>query len=252
MASKACCELAPVSANYENKGRWETVAGVKTYVVGNENADRAILDIYDVFGASSQTIQGADRLAALTSALVFVPDLFEGNPLDRSLIPPDTEEKQQKVQAFITGPANVEKNMSRVLQIREEIGSKWPSVEEHVGIFGLCWGGKIAILACGEDNKGQGRHFTVSGTAHPGGLDAKDAENTNAPHILLASPGEPEDIVAQCKEILSQPGKVGEVETYSTMFHGWMGARANLEDAANLTEYERGYKQAADFFSKYL
>ncbi len=36
------------------------------------------------------------------------------------------------------------------------------------------------------------------------------------------------------------------------MFHGWMGARANLEKEDNLKEYERGYKQVADFFAKYL
>jgi dienelactone hydrolase len=83
-------------------------------------------------------------------------------------------------------------------------------------------------------------------------LDAKDAEALTSPHICLASPGEPANVVAQFKEILSQPGKTGEVETYGTMFHGWMGARANLKDEANLKEYERGYKQVADFFAKHL
>ena len=72
------------------------------------------------------------------------------------------------------------------------------------------------------------------------------------PHICLASPGEPQDVVAKYKEILSHPGKTGEVETYSKMFHGWMGARAKLTDETNLKEYERGYKQIADFFAKYL
>lgn len=58
--------------------------------------------------------------------------------------------------------------------------------------------------------------------------------------------------MAQYKEILARPGKSGVVETYEGMFHGWMGARARLEDEKNRTEYERGYQQAADFFSKYL
>ncbi|KAH6871771.1 hypothetical protein B0T10DRAFT_590516 [Thelonectria olida] len=249
MASKACCELAPVSAEYVNTGRWEMVAGVNTYIVGNEKAEKAIIDIYDVFGVVSQTIQGADRLAASTSALVFLPDLFDGKPLDKSLVPTDTEEKQRQVMAFVAGPANIATNLEKVLKIREEIGRRWLAVEDHIGIFGLCWGGKVAILACGNDNENKGRRFNVSGTAHPGQLtirkrrlEVKDAEATNVPHILLASPGEPEDVVAQYKE----------VETYSTMFHGWMGARANLEDPANLKEYERGYKQTAEFFSKYL
>ncbi len=96
-------------------------------------------------------------------------------------------------------------------------------------------------------------HAAQSLTAAPDSrLDAKDAEAHTVPHICLASPGEPADVVAQYKEILSRPGKVGEVETYTTMFHGWMGARANLAKEDNLAEYERGYKQVADFFNAHL
>ena len=43
-----------------------------------------------------------------------------------------------------------------------------------------------------------------------------------------------------------------KVETYATMPHGWMGARANLSNPDNLKEYERGYNQLAGFFAKYL
>jgi dienelactone hydrolase len=68
----------------------------------------------------------------------------------------------------------------------------------------------------------------------------------------LASPGEPADLVAQYAEILSKPGKTGVVETYGSMFHGWMGARAKLDDEENRSEYERGYQQVAEFFSKHL
>lgn len=89
-------------------------------------------------------------------------------------------------------------------------------------------------------------------TFDPRSLDAKDAENTTVPHILLASPGEPADVVAQCKEVLSKQGKTGVVETYSTMFHGWMGARANLNNEENAKEYERGYSQVSGFFDKHL
>lgn len=72
------------------------------------------------------------------------------------------------------------------------------------------------------------------------------------PYICLASPGEPADVVAQYKEILSKPGSASVVETYSTMFHGWMGARAKLNDETNRAEYERGYNQAAEFLGKHL
>ena len=34
--------------------------------------------------------------------------------------------------------------------------------------------------------------------------------------------------------------KVNEVETYGSMHHGWMGARANFESEENVKEFERG------------
>ena len=75
-----------------------------------------------------------------------------------------------------------------------------------------------------------------------------------APHLLLASPEEPADIVAHYKDVLAKSEKArgSEVETYPTMFHGWMGARSKLDDAENLKEFQRGYEQVATFFSRFL
>jgi len=36
------------------------------------------------------------------------------------------------------------------------------------------------------------------------------------------------------------------------MWHGWMGARADLDKEESLKEYVRGYAQAAEFFERYL
>lgn len=57
---------------------------------------------------------------------------------------------------------------------------------------------------------------------------------------MLASNGEDEVVVKQYAEVFASEGKIGEVETYGTMHHGWMGARADLKNEANLKEYERG------------
>jgi len=84
-------------------------------------------------------------------------------------------------------------------------------------------------------------------------MDPADAKALTAPYICLASKDEPADKVAAYKEVLGQPGHVGgEVDTYTTMFHGWMGSRARLDDEEHRKEYERGYEQAAKFFDKYL
>ena len=71
-------------------------------------------------------------------------------------------------------------------------------------------------------------------------MTKEDALNISIPHIVLASKDEPADAVADYKEVMESNGKGGLVETYRTMHHGWMGARADLKDAANLKEYERG------------
>ena len=173
-------------------------------------------------------------LAAGLDAVVIVPDFFKGEALPADIFPPDTDEKKQIAGKFMENQANILRNTEALLQTAAEARKQWPSVKNW-GAFGLCWGGKIAVLASAE-----GSPFTVSGTAHPGRLDKDDALKLTIPHLVLASPGEPADIVNEYAEIFRKGDKVGEVETYQTMFHGWMGARANLQNLENAKEFERG------------
>ncbi len=71
-------------------------------------------------------------------------------------------------------------------------------------------------------------------------MAVEEAEKMTIPHICLFSPedGTPEVVKAYIDAL--QAKKENEIETYDTMFHGWMGARANLEDEKNLKEFERG------------
>ncbi|KAK6075514.1 carboxymethylenebutenolidase [Seiridium cupressi] len=249
----ACAKLPPASSSYSPKGNWDTVAGLNTYVTGNPDSTRAIIFIYDIFGPAPQSLQGADRLASSLDGLVIIPDFFKGVYAQPAWIPADSEEKKAAFAKFRAEQAGIPPNVERLLEVRRVAGEKWPSVgEEGWGLFGLCWGGKVGVLVSGKDNEGTGRKFAASGTAHPSRLDAQDAEALTVPYLCLASPGEPADVVAQYKEILSKPGKVGMVETYDSMFHGWMGGRAKLDDEKNRAEYERGYDQTAEFFGKYL
>ena len=76
-----------------------------------------------------------------------------------------------------------------------------------------------------------------------------DAKAMKIPHICLASPDEPANILKPYRDELPSHS---EMELYSTMFHGWMGARANLEDQENAKEFNRGYKQVVSFFERWL
>ncbi|ROW04617.1 hypothetical protein VPNG_07472 [Cytospora leucostoma] len=268
MSCDACKEIPPVSASYTEKGHYETFDGLKTYVTGPADATRAVIDIYDIFGFASQTLQGADRLAEhMGGALVLVPDLLDGSYAEHGWIPPDTPEKQRAFGRLLEGPANIQRAVGRLARVRALLGERYPGVEGHVAVGGLCWGGKVAVLATGKGNEGAGRKFTryvlsrlqekhwelMVISLSTSLLEAADAEALNVPHICLASPDESADAVSQVKKVLSKPGKTGHVETYGRpMFHGWMGARANLADEENARQFERGYKQVADFLAKYI
>ncbi|CAL5868427.1 uncharacterized protein PFLUO_LOCUS2652 [Penicillium psychrofluorescens] len=94
--------------------------------------------------------------------------------------------------------------------------------------------------------------FTASGQVHPGRADKADAEKLTVPHIVLASKDEPAEAIAGYAEVIGSNATGGHVETYSTMWHGWMGARANLQKEDSCAEYTRGYTQVAQFFEKHL
>ena len=71
-------------------------------------------------------------------------------------------------------------------------------------------------------------------------VDPADAQALSIPHIVLASKDEPADAIAGYADFFAKRGKEGYVETYSKMWHGWMGARADLEQEESRGEYARG------------
>jgi dienelactone hydrolase len=117
-------------------------------VTGNLGGKMGLVDLYDVFGLASQTLQGADLLAARLNAVVLVPDFFEGEALKPEYVPADTEEKKQIIAEFLAHKASFSRNATVLLEAVPEYKSRFPSVEKW-GAFGLCWGGKVR-LAVGE------------------------------------------------------------------------------------------------------
>lgn len=71
-----------------------------------------------------------------------MPDFFKGEPLPLSLYPPDTDEKKKTAMEFMAGPANVPKNVDKLVEAVKEAKGKYGTVESW-GTYGLCWGGKL-------------------------------------------------------------------------------------------------------------
>ncbi|KAJ5537445.1 hypothetical protein N7513_010631 [Penicillium frequentans] len=246
MTCEACRSIPPVVAQgYQPEGKYESIAGLKTYVTGNIDSGIGLVDLYDVFGLANQTLQGADLLARRLNAVVLVPDFFEGDALSHDAIPADTDAKQKIIGDFLATKANIPRNVAVLVGAVEQYRTKFPSVAKW-GAFGLCWGGKVTVLASGADTP-----FAATGQVHPGAMDAADATALTIPHIVLASKDEPAIVVEEYAEVITN-GKGGLVEIYPSMWHGWMGARANLEQEESRAEYARGYNQLGEFFEKHL
>lgn len=74
--------------------------------------------------------------------------------------------------------------------------------------------------------------------------------------MLLASQGEPADEVRKIAAILKshvneEVRTKSHVETYDAI-HGWMAARANLDDEDALRLYKKGYEQVVDYLTDHL
>jgi dienelactone hydrolase len=80
-------------------------------------------------------------------------------------------------------------------------------------------------------------------------VDPSEAEKIKIPLMMLASGDEPKDDVEKFEKSLT-----GEkhVETFEDQVHGWMTARADLDDQRAKAEYERGYSALLTWFQKYV
>ncbi|KAL6235624.1 hypothetical protein BDW75DRAFT_250709 [Aspergillus navahoensis] len=249
MTCEACRTIPPViSEGYTPKGTSSVIRDLSfnTYVTGPSTSTTAILAIYDIFGNSPQTTQGADILAARLNALVLIPDFFRGDGAKYEWVPPDTEEKTAALMEFVNTKASFAGTAQSLPGLVDTYKRAFPSVQKW-GAYGLCWGGKVLVLSSGEETP-----FAGTVQVHPGRMDKADAQTLTIPHGVLASRDEPAGEVDAYERIIKDKGLGGFVETYGDMWHGWMGARADLEKEGSRKEYVRGYEQLAGFFEKYL
>lgn len=80
-------------------------------------------------------------------------------------------------------------------------------------------------------------------------VDPADAAKITIPMCMLASKDEDGEAV---KAFEGKLGGEKYVETFGDQVHGWMAARADLEDGRVRGEYERGYGVLLAWFGKYL
>lgn len=69
-------------------------------------------------------------------------------------------------------------------------------------------------------------------------MDLADTQSISIPHLVLASKDEDTKVVAAYETLVAWKG--GAVETFQNMWHGWMGAKADLERLESRVEYLGG------------
>ena len=84
---------------------------------------------------------------------------------------------------------------------------------------------------------------------HPAMVDPSEAPQIKVPTCLLASKDEDAAEVQKYEAALSGPK---HVETFPDQVHGWMAARADLDDERVRAEYKRGYEIVLKFLAEHL
>lgn len=215
-------------------------------MTGPSDAKRGIISFYDIFGYFPQTVQGADILAYSNSenpSIVFMPDFLKGNTAQMAWFPPDTDEKKAASGAWMKDTLDAAGHSALFEETLQAATSAHPEITSW-GVIGYCWGGKMVAMLAGRDTK-----VKAGVSTSPAMVEASDAEKIKVPMMMLASKDEPADAVKQFDEALKVTKRV---ETFGDQVHGWMSARADLNDDRVKSEYERGYKLAVDFFNAHL
>ena len=183
-----------------------------------------------------------------------MPDFFDGSPAEYSWYPPTTPEKEEKLNAFFAGPAEIQKSLARLWKVQKGMQAIFPHIEKWA-IIGYCWGGCVASYASGPETP-----FSTCVQLHPGFAPPDVAAKISIPTLVLLSKDEvDEEDRAPFEEALGKsidhPVEVKDrtrIVTFGDMEHGWMSARANLEDKKVREGYGRGYEIVIEWLQKHI
>ncbi|THH12836.1 hypothetical protein EW146_g7329 [Bondarzewia mesenterica] len=241
----ACCTVPAVESDYKPKGTVGPYAGFNSvYMTGHEDSPMALVCVFDIFGIKPQTQLGADILASTLQARVVMPDVFEPHkPWDLSHFPPKTDKEHEDLQRFFGGIAKPQATVPKIERIAEALKKDGAKC---LGLYGFCWGGKVAIL----EGSRKGTLFDAVAITHPAMLKAEDAKHLGIPLGIYPSGDESVDEYKKILNIIEKKpfADKNDHKLYDTMFHGFAAARANLDDPENKKQFEDVYARMANFF----
>lgn len=196
----------------------------------------------------NNTQQGADILAAQLGCRVAMPDFFNGKPWELSKFPPpDRDEflawigKNQwpqvepvllKTIGFLREDGakkfGIPLSFSRLSQLSRLIFFLlWDLLTVRQGLYGFCWGGKMASKAT--------KYVGAAAMVHPAFTEVSDADSIVAPLALIDTKDEDKDTMDKfIEKVKAKPfGDKVFRKRFDNTFHGFCAGRANFQDEEN-------------------
>jgi len=199
--------------------------------------------IYDIFGYSNQILQGADLLASLGFRVV-MPDFLVGQYASPEMFSGTPEANEKRTAFFSQFPGAVPSQAKPVGDAIRELKSQGYS---KIGSVGYCWGWKATMVA--DEIEG----LSAIAGCHPSMSAPEDADKINVPLCLIPTSGEDMEVMDKIYSAVEKklPGK-NVFDNYQDQVHGFMAARADLDDEKVKAAYTKAYHTLAKFFTASL
>ncbi|KAK5078697.1 hypothetical protein LTR51_000887 [Lithohypha guttulata] len=236
----SCCYKG-VQHEGETIGRFEHMDDVEVYIseTSDKSTEHGILIITDVIGHRFKNVQLVADTFAKNGYFVYMPDLFNGNPIP--LNRPDDFDFPKWLSNYGTGVEDpiMEKSIKTM---REKYGVK------RVGAVGYCFGGKYVVRFL---KPGQ---IDVGYSAHPSFVQEDELKGIKGPFAISAAETDhifPTEKRHRSEEILKEVGQPYQINLYSGVEHGF-AVRGDPEKREVQYAKESAFLQALQWFEEHL
>ncbi|UZJ56196.1 hypothetical protein CBS101457_005516 [Exobasidium rhododendri] len=252
----------------EPKGEIVKIGSYETYVAkpSAENvnlAKSAIVSFADVFGLSKNNKIVADLVSEQSGLVVYLPDLFDGKPLDPEALTMPTTTKEAKATTLLSKIGQGLKLVTVVPWVyRNWPASKMVKVEayikalkgeksiEKLGAVGYCYGGKFAV----DFNTKGLVNATVA--CHPSFTNLASYKDLKGPILFNCAETDdifPDALRKQVQQSLDDNASAPahDFKVFENCVHGFC-ARPNFGDELSKKGFEEGTQRTADWFKSHL
>jgi len=185
-------------------------------------------------------------IASSLNTRVFMPDFFDPEkPFDVNRFPPKCDDDRAELSGFFSTTGKPQKAINKLRRFVEALKA---DNYKRIGVYGFCWGSKIAISVGSE------ALVNAVGMIHPAMLFTEDIKKATVPIAIYISMDESESEYNNIVKVLAENdySNKNDNKYYKNMFHGFAAARANLKNEENKKEFEDVYSRLINFFANTL